>query len=488
MIEIIKNMSPRIKKIEKPRLRMAPSPTGWLHIGNARVFLFNWIIAKKYQGKLILRIEDTDKERANLEYENDILESLKWLGINWDEGPYRQSQRGDIYKKYLHQLLEEKKAYYCFCSQEELDAKKEEMISRGEVYSYDGKCRNLSEDEIKKNLESSDISPVIRLKMPEKKNHFNDLIRGKIEFDLSLIGDIVIAKNIDYPLYNFANVIDDAEMKITHIIRGEDHISNTPKQLAIYEAIGWSPPEFGHLPLILSSDKSKMSKRFGSVAVKEYRENGYLPEAMVNFLVFLGWHPTEEKGIGAREVLSIEEIIEQFEIDKIQKSGAVFNPDKLDWINGEHIKLMDIDDLVEKAIPFIDYSADREFIKKIILIHLKRIKKLSDLRELTKYFFELPDYKKDILVWKNSSESEAKENLIFATEILSSIDEGEFNQDNLEKILMPEAEKRGRGEFLWPLRVALSGEEKSASPFEILDVLGKNESLRRIRLAVNKLR
>jgi glutamyl-tRNA synthetase len=480
------------------RLRMAPSPTGLFHIGNARVFLFNWIVAKQQKGKLILRIEDTDKERSKIEYENDIIESLKWLGIDWDEGidiggefgSYRQSERKEIYKKYLKQLIEEDKAYYCFCSSEELEEKKKKNIEEGKPIIYDECCRRVEKKEAEKRIENGEKF-VIRLKMLDKKISFNDLIKGKIEVDLSLIGDIVIAKNFDFPLYNFVVVIDDYLMKISDVIRGEDHISNTPKQLAIYEAFNWESPRFAHLPLILSSDKSKMSKRHGSVSVSDYRKEGYLPEALFNFLIYLGWHPKEEIGKGIEEILSKEEIIKKFKIERVQSSGAIFNQEKLDWINGEYIKKLKEEEILEKTIPFLDNKFEKfinsEKLKKTILLQQLRLKKLSEINELIEYFFYLPDYNKKLLFWKNISEKELKDNLQFLHNKLSQLKENEFKEENLKNILMKEAEERGKGELLWSLRVALSGKEKSNTPFEIMEVLGKEEVLGRIKIGEGKI-
>ena len=283
-------------EIKKIRVRIAPSPTGALHIGLARSALFNYLFAKKNNGNFVLRIEDTDLERSDLKWTQDIIDGLKWLGIQWDEGPdiageygpYKQTQRIDIYKKYLEKLLKDGTAYYCFCSAEELEAKRQEQMARGEAPRYDGKCKNLAEKEVQKRLAEEKPS-VIRFKTPGKKIKFKDLIRGEVEFDAGLIGDIVIAKDLKTPLYNFAVVVDDYEMKISHVIRGEDHISNTPKQMLLQEALDFAHPEYGHLPLILAPDRSKLSKRFGAVSIIDYREQGYLPEAMVNFMALLGW-------------------------------------------------------------------------------------------------------------------------------------------------------------------------------------------------------
>ena len=488
------------KEIKNPRVRMAPSPTGYFHIGSARTALFNYLVAKKYNGKFILRIEDTDKERSKPEYEADILDSLKWLGLLWDEGveidgpygPYRQSERLDIYEKYLQILIDKGLAYYCFCSPEELEAKKEDMMSRGEVPRYDGHCSNLSQDEIKKKLKNK--TPfVIRLKMPEKIMTVYDLIRGKVDFDTKLIGDFIIAKNFQSPLYNFSVVIDDHEMQITHVIRGEEHLSNTPKQIAIYEALGWIPPIFAHLPLILNPDRSKMSKRFGDVALKDFRKKGYLPEAIVNFLVYLGWHPKEKAGEPINEILTLNEIIEQFDFFRIQKGGAVFNIEKLNWINTEHIKRMPIDELTSHAMPYLrerfgeTLLNDIEFVKKIVELHRTRIKTLAELPEMASYFFVLPNYDVELLYWQNISKEQLLANLDFVYNLLLNLDERLFTRQQLETLIMPEAEKRGRGGMLWSLRVALSGQKNSAGPFEIMEIIGKNESLNRLMIAIKKL-
>lgn len=493
-------MTPRKEKIKNPRVRIAPSPTGYFHIGTARTALFNWLFAKKYDGKFIVRIEDTDRERSKIEFEKDIIEQIKWLGLTWDEGveaggdfgPYHQSERSDFYEKYLRQLIQRNKAYYCFCSAEELEIKKQEMTARGESPKYDGCCRNLSIEAVEKKLKNK-IPYVIRIKTPDKKISFSDMIRGKIEFDCSLFGDQVIAKSFHEPLYNFAVVIDDHHMRISHVIRGEDHLPNTPKQIILYEALEWEVPKFGHLPLILAPDKSKMSKRFGDVSVAEYRKIGYLPEALFNFIVFLGWHPEERVGESIKEILTKEEILDLFDIKRIQKGGAIFNVDKLNWINSEHIKRLSIDELTEKSLPYLEKSfgkeifADQKYLKKVIELHRERIKKLSDLPELAGYFFDLPDYPKELLTWKDSILENTKGNIDFITNLLLGLKVSNFTKSQLEAIIMPEAEKRGRGELLWPLRVALSGLKNSAGPFEIMPILGKKGTLRRLKIAQEKI-
>lgn len=464
------------------RVRIAPSPTGYLHIGTARTALFNWLFAKKYGGSFILRIEDTDLERSDPKYEQDIIESLKWLGLNWDEGPvaegdygpYKQSGRLKIYEKYLKQLLDKKLAYYCYCGKEELEAERQAMLAQGFPPKYNGKCRSVTKHKGK--------SQVIRFIVPEIKLTFKDLIRGDISFDTGLIGDIAIAKNLRAPLYNFAVVIDDYEMKISHVIRGEDHIANTPKQILIQKALGFPQPEYAHLPLILDPDRSKMSKRYSATSINEYEKEGYLPKALINFMALLGWHPKDE-----REILNREELIEQFDLARIQKAGAVFNIVKLDWLNSQYIKKLGNAELfneLKKFGPSKGELSDEQMLK-IIGLTKERMKRLSDFNDLADFFFKLPDYPPELLIWKNTSRDKTLENL---QETLKLIPDAEKIKQLAEK--QGRATARGspdRGEVFWPLRAALSGKEASPGPLEIMDVLGEKESKKRIGMAIEKL-
>lgn len=500
------------------RTRIAPSPTGVLHIGTARTALFNFLFAKQQNGVFILRSEDTDAIRSKPEYEKGILENLRWLGIEIDEGPdidgkygpYRQSQRKEIYRKYLEKLLKENKAYYCFCSEEDLKAHRQYKMSIGEPPRYSGKCAQLSGEEIKKNLREGKNS-VIRFRAPPKKVEFDDLIRGKIEFDASLIGDIVIARDLFNPLYNFAVVIDDFMMKVSHVIRGEEHISNTPKQILIQEAFNLPRPQYAHLPLILGPDRSKLSKRHGAVSLEQYREEGYLPEALINFMAFLGWNPGTE-----REIFSMASLVKEFSLDRCQKGGAIFNIKRLDYLNGFYIRQKSIEKLVELCFPyfikagFIEPKGNPEplklpleekaqfkiketgeeisfeKLKKIIAIYQERLKTLSEILELTDFFFkEKIEYDKELLKWREMSDKEMKQSLDKSIKILHKVKEGEFSKENLEKILLSEAENfaKDRGYLLWPLRVALTGKKASAGPFEIAEILGKEKVLKRIEKA-----
>ena len=578
-------MSSREFKFQNPgevRTRFAPSPTGSLHIGGTRTALFSYLFAKKHEGVFVLRIEDTDSERSKQEYEKDITEGLKWLGIEWDEGPiapaqnqnlkiknqkyigqykpYRQSERLDIYVKYLKKLLAENKAYYCFCSEEELEEQRQYQLSMGETPRYSEKCSNLSEKDVQK-LMAEEKPTVIRFRIPAKKIKFYDLIRGEVEFDTSLMGDIVIARpdkaniNTIVPLYNFACVIDDFEIKISHVIRGEEHISNTPKQILIQEALNFPLPQYAHLPIILAPDRTKLSKRHGATGILEYKKEGYLPEALVNFMAFLGWNPG-----GEREIYSMPSLVKEFCIEKVQKGGAIFNIKRLDFLNSFYIRQRSVEKLTELCLPYLigaglieksksavkhSFIAGKnlqkkekeeksgrtiseqpqenrlfqekeaefkiketgEFInleqlKKIVLLYQERLKKLSEICELTDYFFkDKLEYEKNLLKWKEITDKEIETSITRLEKILSEMEEGNWNKDNLEKVLMPEAEKFSReisrageslntktdkGYLLWPLRVALSGKEASAGPFDIAEVLGKEKTIKRIKEAKEK--
>ena len=482
------------------RVRFAPSPTGPIHIGSVRTALFNLLFARKNGGVFVLRIEDTDKERSEKKYEKMLLEGLSWLGLEWDEGPqsigsggqlefggekgefgpYRQSERGDLYKKYLQQLINNKAAYYCYCSKEDIEAQRQAMLAQGLPPKYNGHCRNLSEAPAGKNPE------VIRFKTPEIKVEFNDLVRGKVVFDASLFGDMIIAKNLDSPLYNFAVVVDDSLMKISHVIRGEEHLSNTPKQILIIKALGFGEPTYAHIPLILNADRSKMSKRFTDTALLNYRDRGYVSSAVVNFLALMGWHPK-----GDKEILSLDEIISQFDISRIQQAGAIFNEEKLDWLNREHIKLMPISKLMALVTPFFTKNnisiKDEALLVRVVSVQLARAKTLEELVEVSGFFFTLPEYESKLLIWKDSSTlAEVSKILAHAKEILSGIEVQRFTRETIAAIMPTIIGNKSRGVVLWPLRVSLSGQANSPDPVEILEVLGKDESLRRIDLAIEK--
>jgi nondiscriminating glutamyl-tRNA synthetase len=490
-------MAPEEFKLRKPgeiRTRFAPSPTGVLHVGGARTTLFNYLFAKKYEGSFILRIEDTDLERSAPEFERDIVENLKWLGVEWDEGPdiggkyepYRQTQRTKIYKRYLEKLLTQDKAYHCFCSEEELEAQRQYQMSQGLTPKYSGKCASLDKETVKGYLAEGRPS-VIRFKVVSKKVSFNDLIRGKVEFDTGLMGDIVIAKNLETPLYNFAVVIDDFEMNISHVIRGEDHLSNTPKQILLQEALDMPQPTYAHLPLILGTDRTKLSKRHGSASVTDFRKEGYLPEALVNFMAFLGWNPGDD-----REIYSMASLVKEFSLENVQKAGAIFNVKKLDFLNGFYIRQRSPEKITELCLPYFIEAGlitkeemDIDFLQKIVSIYQERLKKISEIVELTDFFFkEKLIYDKNLLKWKEMPDKEIKKSLDKSEKILSKIKIEGWDKENIERVLLSETERTGnRGELLWPLRVALTGKEASASPFEIAEILGRDKTLKRIKEA-----
>lgn len=512
------------------RVRIAPSPTGLLHVGTARTALFNYLFAKKQGGKFILRIEDTDLERSDKKYEKDILEGLEWLEIEADEspikggpyGPYRQSERIETYKKWAEKLLKEGRAFYCFHSEEELEEEKEKLLEAKRPPLHLCEYRNMNQEEANI-LTEAKKNYIIRFKTPAgRKIIFQDLIRGELSFDSSLLGDFSIAKDVDVPLYNFAVVADDYEMKISHVIRGEDHISNTPKQILLLEALGFTRPQYVHLPLILGSDRSKLSKRHGATSVEEYREAGYLPEALFNFLALLGWNPAtkiltaapaktdqtpknNKTGLCApahsgqqqngqnlvrgksrekeREIFSKQELINLFSLEKVQKSGAIFDTAKLDWVNGEYIRKMEVGELLEQTKSFFPKNKKtKTYLAKILTLEQPRLKKLSELKEKTDYFFQEPEFDKELLRWKNMNDEEISTSLDKLIEILSKT-------KNSEKDIMEEAERIGdRGRLLWPLRVALSGKKASPGPFEIMEILGTEESLKRLKSAKEILR
>lgn len=480
------------------RVRYAPSPTGLFHLGGARTALFNWIFARKNNGKFILRIEDTDRERSKKEYEDNIFESLLWLGLDWDEGPvayasnqksslkdqkyigeygpYRQSERTHIYRKYLEKLLEEGKAYYCYCTKEELESERQAMLAQGLPPKYSGHCRE------SKLSSQGKPAQIIRFKVPEAKVEFKDLIRGKVVFDAALFGDIAIAKDLNNPLYNFAVVVDDEEMEISHVIRGEEHLSNTPKQILFQKALKFREPIYAHVPLILSQTGGKLSKRHAETSLLKYREDGYLPETIINFLVLLGWHPKDN-----REIFSLSELVKEFDIKRVQKSGAIFSQEKLDWMNSQYIKKSSNEELLRCLEPFLktrNITPKKEFLLKVIEEEKTRINNLKEFFDVSSFFFSLPDYKPSLLVWKNEPPEKIKNVLKNISETLEKIEAENFKIDRISQGLNELAVKEGKGAVFWPLRVALSGLPASPDPLKIAEILGKEETMRRIKIAI----
>jgi len=470
------------------RTRFAPSPTGPLHIGGARSALFNYLFAKKHGGAFVLRIEDTDLERSDLKYETEIFESFRWLGIEADESPerggpyapYRQSERLPSYRACLERLLASGSAFYCPHAEAELEAERRSLMASGKNPVH--RC------EFNGQAGQGSGKGIIRFKTPMGRTvAFTDLIRGEISFASDLLGDFSLAKRLDVPLYNFAVVVDDHEMAITHVIRGEDHIPNTPKQLLIAEALGIAPPTYAHLPLILSQNRAKLSKRHGATSIREFREEGYLPEALVNFMALLGWNPGDD-----REIFSLAELADQFDIGKVQKSAAIFNIEKLDWLNGEYIRRKSPQELADALRPYLEIAvADAvnvrdDVIVRVAAIEQPRLKKLSEIGERTAYFFREPHYETPLLRWKEMSDGEIRQSLERARSILAGVPDGEFTKERLEHIFLDAIGGGDKGVLLWPLRVALSGRKASPGPFEIMDAMGKGRSIQRIDTAIAK--
>lgn len=485
---------------EQVRVRFAPSPTGPFHIGGARSALFNWLLARKTGGKMILRIEDTDLARSTRESEENIKAALKWLGMDWDEGvdvggdhgPYRQTERLDIYKRYTDKLLAEGKAYYCYCTQEEIEAEREALKAKNEMPIYQGHCADLTEEQRAQYIDEG-RKPVIRLRVP--KNHhilFDDMVRGHMDFDSNGVGDFIIVKADGVPVYNYAVVLDDAQMEITHVIRAEEHLSNTPRQVLIYEALGLPIPKFGHISLILGKDHTKMSKRHGATSVEQYRKLGYLPQALVNFLALLGWAPRSEK-----EIFSIEELCQEFSMERVAKNPAVFDIDKLNWINAQYMKQADPAMLTELAIPHLVEKgyisetlsdADRTVLTQFIAAiqdHLSYVAQVVDFADIL--------YKDDVELIDDEMKSVLLDEEIpdvmdlFKQKLnaLESVDEAGVKP--ILKQLTKELKVGGKKVYM-PLRVAMTGQMHGPDLVRLICVLGRDTVLRRIESTMAKVK
>jgi glutamyl-tRNA synthetase len=483
------------------RVRMAPSPTGPLHIGTARTSLYNYLAAKRAGGTYVLRIEDTDAARSTVDFEADIIDNLHWLGISWDEGPqvaggedvgpygpYRQSQRMDRYAREADRLLEGGAAYPCWCTPEELEAVRREQEAAQAAPRYNRRCLNLTDAE-RAAFEAEDRPSVIRFRVEAEKIVFDDLIRGEVEFDNALLGDFVIVRNDGMPLYHFVVVVDDEAMGITHVVRGEDHLSNTPKHIALIRALGYREPRFGHIPLILNPDRSKMSKRKSQTSITAYREEGYLPEAMVNFMAFLGWSPGTEE-----EIFSLDELAKRFDLAKVHKGGAVFDRDRLDHLNGVYIRNMTDEQLAIRLRSWIpDAVADADLLRIVPLIK-ERMVTLGDAVALVGFVWE-PDevvaswYAPELLHPKKGGPDEARAALERAAALFGELDALDFSADVLEQRFREGADDAGvkAGEFFSPIRVAVTGRTVSPPLFDSLELLGRDRALARVELALGKL-
>ncbi len=464
--------------------RFAPSPTGYLHLGNARTAIFSYLFARHHRGKFILRVEDTDRERSTKEFEEMLLEDLKWLGIEWDEF-YRQSERFDIYREYAEKLVQSGHAYPCFCTVEELEEERKKAEERGVPYRYSGKCRALSKEEVEE-FKRQGKPYTIRFRVPDGRVVvFEDLIKGHIAINVDDFGDFVIVRSDGTPTYNFVVVVDDALMGVTHVIRGEDHIPNTPKQILIYEALGFEVPKFAHLPVILGEDRSKLSKRHGAVSVRNYREEGYLPEALFNFLCLLGWSPPEE----GREIFSKEELIELFTLEGVNSAPAVFNKEKLRWMNGVYIReVLSLDRLVEEFMPFLEragYRADKEYVKRVLQKTRDSFDTLLEgVERLRPFFAESLSYSEEAMAVLENQHSRAVLELF-----LQKVQEGQLNSQKVKEIAKEiQRELNLKAKDVWhALRASLTGELEGVGVDILCDVMPKEKVVERVIKALTLL-
>lgn len=481
------------------RVRFAPSPTGYLHIGGARTALFNWLFARKMGGKLILRIEDTDTERLKEDSVSQILTSLKWLGLNWDEGPeaggecgpYYQSERRELYSKYAQQLLDEGKAYYCFCTPADLEAEREKQRAAKQPFRYARTCRDL-DPEVAKARAAAGEPYSVRIKIPtEGSITVHDLIHGDVTFNMDQFDDFVIVKSNGMPTYNFAVVVDDHLMGMTHVLRAEEHLSNTPKQLLIYEALGFEPPKFGHMPMILAPDRSKLSKRHGATSVEEFRAQGYLPEAIINYLTLLGWGPGDE-----REIFTLEETVKLFELEQMSKKAAVYDTKKLTWMNGQYLSELPLEKFLPEAETFFikdglvtkEWLAEnKEYFAKLVDTVRVRVKTLQEVADASAYFFkDVEAYdEKGVAKHFKPEAAELLEKCIAALEA-----DEVFDLTSTEAIYNKIAADNGLalGKVIHPTRLALTGRTVSPGMFDVMVLLGKEKTLARMRKAVEYIK
>lgn len=469
------------------KVRMAPSPTGKLHLGTARVAAFNWLFARHHEAPFVLRIEDTDKERSTREFEQNIIDGLKWLGMSWDEF-YRQSDRTQIYSKYLEKLLENGKAFWCYHTPEELKAESDRQMANKELPRHVCEFKKFDGADGRK-FKSSYSSGVIRLALNENSDRkiiFKDIIRGEVKFEERLLGDISIARNIKDPLYHFTVVVDDYEMNISHIIRGEDHISNTPKHIMIQEALGFYTPEYVHLPLVLDAERKKLSKRAGAVSVDDYMEAGYLPEALFNYIITLGYTPKNDTMIASKE-----ELVKNFDLTKIHKSGAIYDTDKLNFVNGEYLKQLSNEDFKIYIRPLFikkNGAEDEALLSRFCTMIRDRFRLYEDIEEY-KYIFSSPEYESELLLWKESSKEDTFYRLSVVYDAFKDFAEWD-DKTKIKNALEAKVEELniGRGPLYWPFRVSLSGLKNSPDPVELAYVLGRDTVLGRVKSALDKLK
>lgn len=478
--------------MEEVRVRFAPSPTGSLHIGGARTALFNWLYARNRRGTLVLRLEDTDLQRSTDDAAAGIIEGLKWLGLDWDEGPgvggdygpYRQSERLPIYRHYIQQLLDQNQAYYCFCSADELKRQRERAQSEKRNYLYEGQCRHMNDSEVKNRLAAGE-KPVVRLKVDRTgQTIVNDLIRGTVQFDNQLMDDFIIAKSDGWPTYNFAVVVDDHTMHISHVIRAEEHLSNTPKQIKVYEALGWKLPQFAHVSMILAPDRSKLSKRHGATSVQEFRDEGYLPEALVNYLVLLGWSPGENIDIYPRE-----QMIENFALENVSRSAAIYDLPKLTWMNGVYLAAADLDRIVALVTPEAAKmgwlnETNRSYFRQVVDLVRSRAKTTREILPLAGYFFVPPEHYDTKGIQKYFRPSGSTEYIRSVLDVIMTVDV--FTAVHLEEGLRDKAAQMGikASALIHPTRLALSGVTNTPGLFEVMELLGRDACQARLERAL----
>ena len=486
--------------MDKPvRVRYAPSPTGFPHVGNIRTALFNWLYARHTGGQFIVRIEDTDTARTVPGSLEAILDSLRWLGLEWDEGPevggpygpYMQSQRLPIYHEITAKLIEEGFAYRCYCTAERLEAMRADQTASKQLLGYDRRCRDLSSEE-RAGLRASGVPSVVRFKTPvEGRTVFQDLLRGEVGFENSIIDDFVLLKSDGFPVYHLANVIDDHLMEISHVLRAEEWLSSTPKHILLYNALRFNPPQFAHLPLILGPDRSKLSKRHGAATLTEYRDQGYLQETMLNFLALLGWSLDETS-----ELFNRQQLVENFSIGRVSRTAAIFNKEKLDWMNGVYIRGLTLDDLTHRVLPFMEKDLppevkrplDINYVRQIVPLIRERIITLKDAATYADFFFlDKLEYDSAMLIGKKMTPEATLTALKGAQEKLSSLES--FSHELLEDTLRHLADDLGikTGQLFNPLRVATTAREAAPPLFETMAVLGKERCLARINAALAKL-
>lgn len=473
------------------RVRFAPSPTGFLHIGNARTALFNYLFAKKNNGTFILRIEDTDKERSKPEFINQIYEDLRWLGIEWTEGPdiggkygpYLQSDRAALHAEYVAKLMDAGKAYHCYCSEEDLEARRKAQLAAGESPRYDNRCRHLTDAE-KRAFGLKGIIPSIRFRMPDSEVLVRDIIRGDVTFDVTLFGDFVIVRPDGTPTFHLAVCVDDGLMGITHVVRGEDHFSNTPRHVAIFEACGFAVPQFAHMPLTMGPGGEPLSKRFGAMSIAEYRKMGYLSEALVNYMALLGWSSGTDQ-----ELFTMEELQQKFTLDRVARSAAIFDPVKMNWVAGEHIRKLDDATFAKRGIQFIlqdkildkaDFRTRPEWYEKVLLVFKNYISCFKELEDKIALFTDEVSFENEALL----CDAEVRAVLTEFAAILQTIEK--LDEDTFSKVFKELKKKtKAKGKALFgPVRMAISGQEHGPDLMQILVLLGKNTCLKRVEKAL----